>query len=406
MAAKSPAIIIERPKLYPVQEAAIFAPERYSLIEASTKAGKTMGCLAWLFEQACQGREGWQYWWIAPWRPQAQMAYRRLKRKLPRELRTYNETELTLTLANGAVMRFVGGDNPDGLFGEDVHAAVIDEASRVREDSWHAVRSTLTATNGPIRMIGNVKGRRNWFYQLCRKAAAGEPGMTYHKLTWRDAVDAGVLEQAEIDDARRQLPEMVFRELYEAEASDDEGNPFGMEAIRANIGKISPRDAVVFGWDVAKSIDWTVGIGLDDARHVAHFSRFQEPWEETTERIYQETGRTPSLIDATGVGDPIVERLKRRRMQVEGFKFTAPSKQQLMEELALAIQHREVTYPDGPIVEELMAFEYEYTRTGVRYSAPSGMHDDCVCALALAIHYSPSAKRKAQSFAEVWSFDD
>ena len=46
---------------------------------------------------------------------------------------------------------------------------------------------------------------------------------------------------------------------------------------------------------------------------------------------------------------------------------------------------REITYPDGPIVHELEAFQYEYTAAGVRYAAPAGMHDDCVCALALAV---------------------
>ncbi len=30
------------------------------------------------------------------------------------------------------------------------------------------------------------------------------------------------------------------------------------------------------------------------------------------------------------------------------------------------------------------SFEYEATRTGVRYTAPEGLHDDCVVALALA----------------------
>jgi hypothetical protein len=44
-----------------------------------------------------------------------------------------------------------------------------------------------------------------------------------------------------------------------------------------------------------------------------------------------------------------------------------------------------VTYPAGVIVDELECFEYEYTRTGVRYSAPEGYHDDCVIALALAV---------------------
>jgi hypothetical protein len=56
-----------------------------------------------------------------------------------------------------------------------------------------------------------------------------------------------------------------------------------------------------------------------------------------------------------------------------------------MEGLAVAIQQKRVTYPEGPIVSELEAFEYSYHRTGVSYSAPEGLHDDCVCALALAV---------------------
>jgi hypothetical protein len=48
-------------------------------------------------------------------------------------------------------------------------------------------------------------------------------------------------------------------------------------------------------------------------------------------------------------------------------------------------QQQQVHYPPSLIVQELEAFEYEYTRTGVRYSAPGGQHDDAVCALALAV---------------------
>ncbi len=43
-----------------------------------------------------------------------------------------------------------------------------------------------------------------------------------------------------------------------------------------------------------------------------------------------------------------------------------------MDGLSAAIQLREVRFPQGPIRAELEAFEYEYTRTGVRYSAPTG----------------------------------
>lgn len=375
-----------RPKLYPLQESALFNDARYAVVEATTKSGKTVGCMAWLLEQAAiGGRPGRNYWWIAPIFSQAKIPFRRMKRGMEPWAYTANETELTLTLANGAVLAFKGSDKPDSLYGEDVYAAVIDEASRCKEEAWHAVRSTLTATRGPMRIIGNVKGRRNWAYALARRAEAGEPGMRYTKITAPDAIAAGVLAAEEIEDARRQLPDAVFRELYMAEPSDDGGNPFGLDAIRAAVAPLSGNAPAAWGWDLAKSVDWTVGIGLDAAGAVCRFVRFQAPWQETTDRILRETGGVPALVDSTGVGDPIVEELQRRGAgQFEGFKFTAPSKQQLMEGLAVAIQQDGISYPEGVIVNELEAFEYEYTRLGVRYAAPEGLHDDCVCALALA----------------------
>jgi len=372
--------------MYPKQLAAIFAPERISIIEASTKSGKTVGCMVWLAEMGMQGKAGRNYWWVAPIYSQAKIAFRRLKRGLPRNVYTANESELTLTLANGAVIWFKGADKADSLYGEDVYGAVIDEASRCKDEAWHAVRSTLTQTRGPLRIIGNVKGRRNWAWQLARRAESGETGLRYSKITAWDAVEAGVLDAQEIEEAKSLLPDAVFRELYLAEASDDEGNPFGPAAIRACIAPLSEAAPQSWGWDLAKSQDWTVGIGLDADGATCRFSRWQSPWEVTTDRIVNETADARALVDSTGVGDPILERLQKHSRRFEGYQFTAPSKQRLMEGLAVAIQRREVTFPEGPISQELEAFEYVYTRTGVRYSAPEGLHDDCVCALALAVY--------------------
>jgi hypothetical protein len=69
----------------------------------------------------------------------------------------------------------------------------------------------------------------------------------------------------------------------------------------------------------------------------------------------------------------------------QGYSFTRPSKQKLMEGLAVAIQTKAISFPAGHIVDELEMFEYEYTPTGTRYTAPEGFHDDCVCSLALAV---------------------
>ena len=119
--------------------------------------------------------------------------------------------------------------------------------------------------------------------------------------------------------------------------------------------------------------------------------RFQKPWTQTINDITSLVGDTPALADATGVGDAVVEDLQRNLPRMEGFKFSAQSKQNLMERLAIAIAGKEIQFPDGMLVSELEAFEYEYTRTGVRYSAPAGIHDDGVIALALAVYHGTHA---------------
>lgn len=391
-----------RPDLYQKQLEAIFCDARYSVIEGSTKCGKTVACIIWLLEQAMAGHDGQSFWWVSPVYPQAKIAFRRMKRGTPLTLYTANESELTITLVNGAVISFRSAEKPDNLYGEDVVAAVLDEATRMREEAWHAIRSTLTATRGPVRIIGNVKGRRNWAYKLARKAEAGEANWSYAKLTADDAVDAGVLNRLEILEAERQLPQAVFRELYFAEPADDTGNPFGLDFLESCVlpnehaeGAWSgPGEPVAWGWDLAKSVDWTVGVALASNGDVCRIQRFQRPWQETLQAVREHTQDAPALVDSTGVGDAVLEQLQRPLVEghpvssgqnFEGQKFTSGSKQQLMEMLAVAVQHRHIRFPDGILYREMQQFEYVYTRTGTRYDSPEGAHDDCVDALALAV---------------------
>jgi phage FluMu gp28-like protein len=302
-----------------------------------------------------------------------------------------NESLRTITLITGAIMEFKTAEKPDNLYGDDVYAAVFDEFTRAREAAWWALRSTLTSTGGKCKFIGNVKGKKNWGYKLGLKAKHGESGYEYFKITAYDAANEGMLTKDgrpfidEINEAKNDLPEHVFNELYLAEAGEDAANPFGSAFIKAGIKPLSSLPAEFWGIDLAKSVDWTVITGLDKNGHVASFNRFRKDWKQTKETIIRIVPKNrPVEIDSTGVGDPIVEDLQKHFDAMYGFKYTGPSKQQLMEGLVTSIQKSELGYPEGVIVDELESFEYVYTRTGVRYNAPEGFHDDCVNSLALA----------------------
>lgn len=381
-------ITYNRPALAPYQTAIIDAPQRYTVTAASTKAGKTASHIVWLFEQALQGRKGQSFWWVAPVYGQAEIAFRRFKEQTTAKLFTANESKLRLVLPNGAMIEFKSAEKPDNLYGDDVFAAVFDEFTRAREEAWHALRSTLTKTRGKCKLIGNVKGKKNWGYRLAERARQGEENYAFFKITAWDAVAAGILEREEVEQAERDLPAHVFRELYLAEPADDDSNPFGIQHIRECIAPLAAGPVKWYGVDLAKMRDWTVIIGLNAQRQVCYFDRFQRDWRSTKEEIQRVVKQAPALVDSTGVGNPIVEDLQRACPRVMGFQYTARSKQDLMEGLADAIHGRDIRFPDGPIVDELMNFEFTYRRTGISYNAPEGLHDDCVNALALSLHCS------------------
>ena len=381
-------IAVDLPAPYKKQEDAIWAPERYSLIEGSTKSGKTAGCLMWQAQQLLEGPPNSLHWWIAPTFQQAKIAYRRAKRDFDGlYIKALGSPEFRLEFKGDRVWQFRSGENYDSLYGEETTSIVLDEASRMREDAWTAARSTVTTTEGPIRAIGNVAGKGNWFYKMCRRAEAGEPNYAYHKLTARDAVDAGVMSQEELDQARRDLPEPVFLELYFCEPADDALNPFGNEALDAayyetGLLKGAP---VVFGVDLARKQDFTVVLGIDKIGNVSYYDRFQLPWNEAYDRIKKGVGKKPVLIDATGIGDPISTELRNRGLNITPYIFSTESKQHLMEGLRIAFSDRAVKHDLPQLRAELDVFEYHHTPSGrVVYKAPEGSTDDGVMALSLA----------------------
>jgi len=164
------------------------------------------------------------------------------------------------------------------------------------------------------------------------------------------------------------------------------------------------RRQVVIGVDIAKHSDWTVLIAMDaTSGRCFDMERFNHlEWPIQKERIlgFARKHRGRIILDATGIGDPICDDLKRMWPDIEGFKLTAGSKVELIQRLIVALEQRRISWPGGgsgqesgirgqweALTNELRRYEYAIGPSGhISYSAPSGYHDDCVMALALANH--------------------
>lgn len=357
---------------------------RFAVIMCGRRWGKTTDGVEWLADGAL---EGMPCAWMAPSYKLLGEAWREIVSRLRPAALKVSEQEHRITLFGGGSIECWTLDSTDPGRGRKYGRVAVDEAGIVRNllDIWNAaIRPTLVDLGGEARFYGTPKGRTHGFVQLFAKGESGESGWASFRAPTRENQ---YIPASEIEAARHDLPAAVFLQEFEGIPADDNANPFGQSAVAACLGPLSVKSPVVWGWDFARAQDWTVGIGLDEAGAVCRFERWQHlPWNETRAAVVDHTVRTLAVGDSTGIGDAIVEDIQRMGVPMEAYGFTPKSKQQLMERLAGAIQAREITFPDGVIRAELEAFEYEYTAHGVRYSAPDGLHDDAVMALALALY--------------------
>jgi hypothetical protein len=376
-------LVVRRPTLHAAQAQVVAEADRFNVLQCGRRFGKTTLGEDLVLDPAL---DGYPTAWFAPTYKLLDEVWRGLVRATADIVRHIDKQQRRIELITDGVIDFWSLDNDDPARGRKYKRAVIDEAGIVRDlqDKWTAaIRPTLADYQGDAWFLGTPKGR-GYFHTLWLKGQQGEPGWA----SWRFGTIANPhIAADEVESARRDIPESAFKQEFLGEPADDAGNPFGAAAIRACVGPMSAHAPAVWGIDLAKSQDWTWAIALDGSGAVCRSERWQGPWSATLQRIIALVGSGTALVDSTGAGDPIVEQLQREgRGTFEGYKFSAESKQRLMEGLAVAIQSRRVTLPDDPVlIGELEAYEYEFTRTGVRYSAPEGLHDDGVCALALAV---------------------
>lgn len=376
--------VVRLQRQHPGQTQIVEHPARFKVVMCGRRFGKTQLGV----RRACDvALAGHPVGWFAPTYKYVLEVWRELLQRLKPVISRSNDQERRIELVTGGVIEMWTMDTPDPGLGRKYKLAVIDEAGIVPEllDLWQrAIRPTLVDLSGHGLFLGTPRGRRHGFVVLFNRGNdPNEPDWASFRAK---TLDNPYIPVEEVDAARRELPPEVFAQEFEGVPTDDGANPFGLDAIHRAVRPLSPNPVVVYGVDLARSLDFTVVVGLDAYRHIAFLDRWQAPWAATKAKVRDIVGQTPIVADATGVGDAIVADLQTMGVDVTPHVFTQPSKLRLMQRLVAAFQGDELGIPEGWLVGELEAFEFMYTATGVRYEAPSGFHDDGVMALGLALY--------------------
>lgn len=184
------------------------------MIVAHRRAGKTVACVNDLIKRAiCENKDRGRYAYIAPFYSQAkQVAWEYLKYfSAPIQLEEPRESDLSVKLLNGAVIRLYGADNPNTLRGNYFDGVVLDEFGDMKPSMWaEVIRPALSDRKGWAVFIGTPKGK-NAFWEVWDRARLAPDQFA----VMLKASKTGILPQEELDDARRSMTEDQYAQEYE-----------------------------------------------------------------------------------------------------------------------------------------------------------------------------------------------
>ena len=316
-------------------------------------------------------------------------------KKLPKDMWEWRVQKKELHIAK-AYIDFRSADTPETMEGFGYDKAFINEAGIVLKDEYlwnNAIQPMFWDYADVSVVIGGTPKGKGKFFELCERGKdTSQEQFEFFTFT---SFDNPYINLEAIKEDMKSMPERVVQQEIYAQFLEDTGVVFRnfMEVMDATPQKPDSSHRYIMGVDLAKVEDFTV-IAVYDATNnrQVYQARFNKiDWGMQKQRI-ADTARhynnAAIVVDATGVGDPIVDDLARMGLPVDPIKFTNDSKRQLIEKLVNWIELKRVHMINIPeTIGELTNFTYDVSEVTnrIRYEAPVGFHDDIVIAHALAV---------------------
>ena len=391
------------PVWHPGQAHLLDTAGRFNVPCMGRRFGKTaLG--TWLL--AKPALEGLPTAWFAPTYKTLEEVWSRVERTLAPVTRKRDTQQKRLELLTGGVLDFWTLDAPDPARGRAYARAILDESAMVPKlrSLWEqAIRPTLTDYRGDAWLLSTPKPRAMhdgaaFFRELWERGQ--EDGGEWR--SWRMPSSTNPhLAPEEIEAARRELPELVFRQEYLAEFVDFEDGLVKREHLRYAPPPPLSELEIVVGVDLAistkQTADWTcvavLGRHKDGRVWILSVQRVRSEFRGVLAMIHAEASRwNPRVVGIEQVQyqAAVVQELSRTTtLPIRGVN---PDKDKVTRFLPLAARFEQGLVYLAPgladtFIDELLSF-------------PGTQHDDQVDACSTAWEcfnvFKPDARTSAQ----------
>ena len=254
-------------ELLPWQTKVLEAQERFKVVAAGRRCGKSRLAAWMLIINALQAEKG-HVFYVAPTQGQARDIMWGVLLELAHPIVSSSHVNnMQIKLINGATISLKGADRPDTMRGVSLKFLVMDEYADMKPQVWEEVlRPALADQKGGCLFIGTPKGR-NHFYELYKYAEL-EGDETY-KAWHFTSYDNPLLDPEEINTAKKSMSSYAYRQEFMA----------SFEALGSEIFK---EDWVEFSEEEPEDGDYYIAVDLAGFADVAKSSGSKKSRLDTT----------------------------------------------------------------------------------------------------------------------------
>ena len=370
---------------------------KYITVAFSRQSGKTVLmlvlCIVWLMEHNVSIAYICRNFILA------KRLYRELVKILPNTIvKSANGSDLLIESVYGSTLTFYSAEQGASLRGQTFNYMICDEFAFHKQEQtdgthlWNDILSpTLKARGKKCIFVSTPLGKNNIFYEMYQRGLSDD--FPKYASILKTIYDDGFITQEEIDDIRKSIPEMSFRQEYLCEWLDDGLSFFQGYSDCFDIEKYSGNKCWI-GLDLSgDGLDSTICAKVSENGNVELFEALG-----TLDMKYRQIAdfidkNNPVAVYAenNGIGLPMIgeiKKLSRNKNKIYEWTTTNATKEEIVSDMAVAIANKEVHFlkSDKKLYNELGDFVVTVSKTRkLTFAARGSGHDDRVMATAIAL---------------------
>lgn len=339
----------------------------------------------------------------------AKKIYRELVKILPKEIiKKVNGADFFIETIYGSTLNFYSAESGASLRGQTFTHLIMDEFAFMKQEQtdgtelWNDILSPTLKTRGKkCIFVSTPLGKNSLFYTMFLRGY--DDNFPLYVSLKKTIFDDGFVTPEQIENLKKEIPELTFQQEYLTEFLDDAITFFTGYADCFNVDSPQVTNRCYMGLDISgDGQDETILCKVNENNEFEYYEitgTLDMKYRKIADIINQ---NNPIVVygEINGIGAPFVNevrKLLRHKDCLKEWTTTNSTKEEIISELAVEIAKGEVHFKkdDKKLFTQLGAFSVSVSKSKkLTFEGRNGVHDDYVMATAIALKAKEDYKFK------------